>query len=367
MTTLMHERCEPSAGFCLRESKPLLVNDLVSSTALPRPLLAMAVHGNSAGDLGSNESIAHVDTINLPFLQHGDVNETSRLLDVCCTSGFFYLDLSSINPDLSKAVDDIYQLEEDLFRLPEGELMSFDIDVLSPSNKLNGYKPLGRNFGELAGQTDGFQSYALPKDGILRIGSERDFSRPYLVDGYLSALRTFTLAINTAILIILNSLSRSMKLASSSTFETIHHCHRSSPHLIRLLKYHSQPPSEHGSSHVPHTDLGSLTFLFTRQPGLQILSPESGSWQWVPPPLQATTAIVNIGDCMSMLTGGLFRSSKHRVTGIRGKGMEERYSFAYFLRPDEDAILAPVKSSLLAAKDVEGDRRYEGEAVTCRD
>ncbi|KAL8709498.1 MAG: hypothetical protein Q9220_005740 [cf. Caloplaca sp. 1 TL-2023] len=281
------------------------------------------------------ESTAHVATINLSSLKFGDAAEASRLFDACCDSGFFYLDLSTVNPDLSKVVENIYRLEEDLFRLPEEILMKFDIDRLSPTSKVN--------------------------------GGEKDFPRPNLIDGYISALRTFTLAINTAIIIILESLSRSIKLAPSSAFETIHHTHRSSPHLIRLLKYHPQPPSEQGSSHIPHTDLGSLTFLFTRQPGLQIQSPQTGSWQWVTPPSRATTAIVNLGDCMSMLTGGLFRSSKHRVIGIEGKGLEERYSFAYFLRPDEDAVLAPVESPLLAAKDKREGKNYNGEAPTCRD
>ncbi|KAL8951565.1 MAG: hypothetical protein Q9222_002475 [Ikaeria aurantiellina] len=181
---------------------------ITDSTLLPR--LVMAIHREPVEDLSSTGLTAHVDTISLPALENGDAVEASRLLDACCTSGFFYLDLSSVNPDLSKAVHDIYQLEEDLFHLPEAELMKFDID--------------------------------LPKNGILGITGEKDFSRPPLVDEYLSALRTFTSAINTAIVVILTSLSRSMKLAPSSSFETMHNTHRPSPHLIRLLKSPNPEP-----------------------------------------------------------------------------------------------------------------------------
>ncbi|KAI4260458.1 MAG: hypothetical protein L6R42_004059, partial [Xanthoria sp. 1 TBL-2021] len=207
----------------------------------------------------------------------------------------------------------------------------------------------------------------LPKDGIFCLGSECNFSRPQLIDEYLHSLHAFAISITKATSTILSSLERSLDLTSSPNLQSIHNTNLPSPDLIRLLKYHSQLPSEHGSSHIPHTDLGSLTFLFTRQPGLQIRSPKSGEWEWVCPPSNNTTAIVNIGDCMNILTGGLFRSSKHRVIGIPGEGMQERYSFAYFLRPEEDAILAPVKSPSIAAKIEDSPGRANETAFTCRD
>ena len=227
------------------------------------------------------------------------------------------------------------------------------------------YKPMGRNHGELTGKRDGFQSYAvgqrslrvvesclitlpqLPKDSLRRIACLQDFPRPQLLDKYLESLHTFTQSIGKAASSILSSLSDSLGLPPASDLTSLHHSHLPSLDLVRLLKYHAQPSSEEGSSLVPHTDLGSLTFLFTLQPGLQILNPQTKTWEAITPPNHKTTAIVNIGDCMKMLTGGFFRSSKHRVIGAPRQGMSERYSFAYLLRPYEHAILRAVESPLV--------------------
>ncbi|KAL8649263.1 MAG: hypothetical protein Q9226_005651 [Calogaya cf. arnoldii] len=330
-------------------------------------LIALRDSDNRDRGLSSQIPTAQVDTIRLQALEDGDAFAALSLYHACCSLGFFYLDLSTINFEVSRAVSDIYHLEEKLFDLPEEELIKFDIDVLSPTKKLNGYKPVGRNLGELIGRRDGFQSYALPKDGILHLGTECDFSRPQLIDEYLQSFQTFALTVAKAAPMILSSLSRSLDLTSSPNLQSIHNTNLPSPDLIRLLKYRSQPSSEHGSSQIPHTDLGSLTFLFTRQPGLQIRNPKTGGWEWVSPPSNNTTAVVNIGDCMSMLTGGLFRSSKHRVIGIPGEGMQERYSFAYFLRPDENAILTPVRSPSISTKAELGPGREDEAAFTCRD
>lgn len=60
-----------------------------------------------------------------------------------------------------------------------------------------------------------------------------------------------------------------------------------------------------------HTDLGTVTLLF-RQPvaALQILSSD-GQWKWVRP--QDGTITVNTCDSLTALSGGLIKSSVHRV------------------------------------------------------
>ncbi|KAL8966372.1 MAG: hypothetical protein Q9183_003399, partial [Haloplaca sp. 2 TL-2023] len=272
---------------------------------------------------------AKVETVSLAALDNNQVNEADKLFQACCTHGFFYLDFHSHSTAFETAVNDIYRLERELFDLPDAELMPFDIDVLSPRQKLNG---------------DGFQSYALPKDNLRRIPSLNDFPRPRLVDKYLESLHSFTQSIAKASSSILSSLSDSLGLPPASNLTWLHNTHLPSLDLVRLLKYHAQPPTEEGSSLVPHTDLGSLTFLFTLQPGLQILNPQTKTWEAVTPPKHNTIAIVNIGDCMKMLTRGSFRSSKHRVIAAPRQGMSERYSFAYLLRPDEHAVLRAVES-----------------------
>lgn len=100
--------------------------------------------------------------------------------------------------------------------------------------------------------------------------------------------------------------------------------------------------------------MGSLTFLFTRQAGLQIQCVEKGEakgdWEWVRPP-RAGHAIVNVGDSLSLLTNGVLRSCVHRVGQIPNRAMPTRYSFAYMVRPaDQTVMVAPQTSQIPAAE-----------------
>lgn len=177
------------------------------------------------------------------------------------------------------------------------------------------------------------------------LGTPANFERPKIVDLYMSSLQSFINAVRTAASVMLSSLSRSLELDIDDDFCNTHKSILPSQDLIRLLRYHAQPPSEQGSSHTPHTDLGSMTFLFTKEVGLQILGAKTGEWEWMPP--KKGYATVNIGDCLSLLTNKKFRSCKHRVRAAPGEAMKERYSFAYFMRPDADALMKPVSSPLV--------------------
>jgi len=195
----------------------------------------------------------------------------------------------------------------------------------------------------------------LPKDGITGLIDSSSFQRPRIVDLYMLCLQTFTCAISKAASIILSQLSTTLKLLPGETLQDIHRSHLRSPDLIRLLKYQAQHISERGASHVPHTDLGSLTFLFTRQPGLQIWSVRHQEWEWVWP--REGYATVNVGDCLSLFVGKMFLSCRHRVSAIPRQAMMERYSFAYFMRPDDGTLMKAVTSPMLANQ----DRREKGQ------
>ena len=191
------------------------------------------------------------------------------------------------------------------------------------------------------------------------LGVLADFQRPKIVDLYMSSLHSFTSAVTAAADVLLSSLSGSLGLDLDDDFCKTHRNHLPSLDLVRLLRYHAQPSSEQGSSHVPHTDLGSMTFLFTEQDGLQILGAKSGEWEWMPP--KKGHAIVNIGDCLSLLTNKMFRSCRHRVKAAPGQAMKERYSFAYFMRPDENALMQAVSTPLVPKVDRQDEVFTSGE------
>ena len=134
-----------------------------------------------------------------------------------------------------------------------------------------------------------------------------------------------------------------------------------------------------------HSDYGSITLLFQLpgQPGLEILTPD-GSWSAVPvgPRDAAGTVVnggdvgsralpilVNFGDLLEDWTGGLLKSTVHRVIFPKGRSVEDRYSIAYFCHPVDDAELVPVPSKLVqehAKRTGKGSTR-NGRVLTAKD
>ena len=162
----------------------------------------------------------------------------------------------------------------------------------------------------------------------------------------------------------------------------------SSGSVLRLLYYPHVTDYEEGIDirAGAHSDFGSITLLLQQsgQPGLEIQTP-SGEWAPVPvDPRQDTTfasnggshnghtalpILVNIGDLLEDWTGGLLKSTVHRVIFPTGGSREDRYSIAYFCHPLDDAELEPVPSRIVqehASRTGKGSVR-NGKVLTAKD
>ncbi len=154
--------------------------------------------------------------------------------------------------------------------------------------------------------------------------------------------------------------------------------------LLRLLYYPHVLAVEDGIDirAGAHSDFGSVTLLFQfpGQPGLEIKTP-TGEWESVPvDPAQGESngvveservlpILVNIGDLLEDWTGGLLKSTVHRVIFPKGGEGADRYSIAYFCHPLDDARLDPVPSNKVqdhAAKTGKGSTR-NGTVLTAKD
>ena len=124
------------------------------------------------------------------------------------------------------------------------------------------------------------------------------------------------------------------------------------------------PPQPHGdrrTSLLAHTDFGSVTLLWNILGGLQILPPGnngddpnvSDAWEYVQP--QQGCAVVNMGDAMVEFSGGIVRSNLHRVWYAPGEqALVDRYSIAYFTRPEDDVLMKRLSGAGEEGAETEG-------------
>ncbi|KAH9910748.1 uncharacterized protein BXZ73DRAFT_57783 [Epithele typhae] len=112
-----------------------------------------------------------------------------------------------------------------------------------------------------------------------------------------------------------------------------------------------------------HTDFGSLSFLHNRLGGLQDMVPGTQTWRYVKP--IPGHAICNVGDALTIFSGGLLRSNLHRVVPPGEQARYERYSLVYFTRPGDSVRMAPLadQSAIIADAVARGAARHLREVV----
>ncbi|CAL1594856.1 unnamed protein product [Knipowitschia caucasica] len=91
-----------------------------------------------------------------------------------------------------------------------------------------------------------------------------------------------------------------------------------------------------------HSDYGSLTLLFQTRPGIQV---RSLSGLYISPPLVPGAVLVNIADLMQRWTSDNFISVLHRVLLPSAGDSSERQSMAFFMQPDDCAVISCLDGS----------------------
>lgn len=180
---------------------------------------------------------------------------------------------------------------------------------------------------------------------------EKSPSLPQGAKDNLELFDRFIRASDTITKTILARLSDISNLTLGCRFEDVHRVGESSRTTLVLFRYPQQEPSDSGVGHNKHTDIGTLTLLFSEQWGLQVLSPETQKWNFIQP--KADHAVINVGDSLRFLSGHQLNSCVHRVLPNTQSGRQEehRYSIAYFLRPEDAAVYTDSKGRSIRARD----------------
>lgn len=184
--------------------------------------------------------------------------------------------------------------------------------------------------------------------------------------------------------------ARALSLPDTEWFTSRHDSARTggqSGTVLRML-YYPRTPEYEANIDIragAHSDFGSVTLLFQLpgQTGLEIRTAE-GEWAGVPvdpspsPSHEQESSsagadrplpiLINFGDLLEDWTGGLFKSTVHRVVFPPGE-QNDRYSIAYFCHPLDEARLEPVPSKVVeefVARTGKSSTR-EGRVLTSRD
>jgi len=300
---------------------------------------------------------AHIPThplfvIDYELLQAGDKREIDRLWEAGKKIGFWYLKNHGANLEANAMFD----AGEEVMAITAEEKMKFE---QGDDGFSFGYKAVGA-YLDANGEPDAIEFLNIGKDDVIAWPRQAARAYPPVVKARMeSTVVPFvrkSLDITTTILNILND-----KLGlPSDTLMNKHIVEDSSKDEVRITR---APPFTQGMkmSLNGHTDFGSLSFLHNRLGGLQVLPPGSDTWQYIKP--VPGHAICNLGDAMSIFSGGILRSNLHRVVSAPGpQGGHPRWSVVYFSRPADHVVLrALVEDSAMIAQAVKmtPERNFE--------
>lgn len=166
-------------------------------------------------------------------------------------------------------------------------------------------------------QPDRCEFFMLSRDELNGLQPAPQYPEP--VSTHLQAFQSYLAHAQSIIELICRVLSISLGLPPSTLLEKQDPTSRSGT-LIRLIKYPAAlTEADRRTALLPHTDMGTITLLAGVLGGLQIPRrsefSENGMqevWEHIKP--HPNCLIVNMGDAMVQWTGGVLRSSVHRVT-----------------------------------------------------
>lgn len=267
-----------------------------------------------------------------------------EIKNVCETWGFLYLKNHGLEQE---RIDRMFEISDYFFKKTSLEdKMSCPYDSIPNA----GYD--GKTGNEAYFQENGGKDVTSKKDGkevfVLRKENCYDQPLPSTLQQHKSEIQGFMAETHEKIALrLLSCIAVGLGLDRGKLPQM---CEYASPSItsLRLIHYPAlevgdEAPVRLGS----HSDHGVITILFQHLiSGLQVRPPKySGpiqeGEQWINATVIPGTVLVNIGETMTFFSGGLMKSTMHRVTRSPHpeEKHKERFSMAYFCHPNQDTLL----------------------------
>jgi polar amino acid transport system ATP-binding protein len=249
----------------------------------------------------------------------------------CRAHGFFYVTGHGVAPALVQRLED---LSHRFFELPEATKMQWRMAL--GGRAWRGFFPLG---GELtSGRPDWkeglYLGTELPATHSL-VQAKTPVHGPNLfpdIPGFREAILDYMAAVTQLGHRLMEGIALSLGLQASYFAER----YTADPLILfRLFNYPTQPVPEGLDVQWgvgEHTDYGLLTILHQDNVGGLAVHTPGG---WIDAPPIAGSFVCNIGDMLDRMTGGLYKSTPHRVK--RNTSGRDRLSFPLFFDPNFEA------------------------------
>lgn len=267
-----------------------------------------------------------------PLLEGGETCEIAREIERACKNlGFFYAVGHAIS---AKTLAQLNSSSRKFFALPEAEKNK--IAMVNGGRAWRGYFPVG---GELtSGKPDRKQGLYFGEElgaGDARVAAGLPLHGANLFPDAVPELKG-------AVLAFMDEATRSAHAIMEGVAQSLgldpHYFRRTytaDPTLLfRIFEYPNGDDESWGVGE--HTDYGLLTLLAQDENGgLQVKTPNG----WIDAPPIEGALVCNIGDMLDRLTGGVYRSTPHRVRNLSGRS---RLSFPFFFDPGWNAEIVPL-------------------------
>jgi len=250
------------------------------------------------------------------------------------TSGFFYITGHGMSQDL---MDTTFAASKQFHEMPRGYKMKYWSGFTTHHRGYVPFEENGTKFPKVMNFNEAWDmSFEAPADHPDYVAGWR-MTGPNIwpdLDGWKETVSTYYDGVFNLGLRLLDAFALELDVPAEELTRYIT-CPTSQLRLLRYIE-NDMPQTKDMTGISAHSDFECFTILLPQSAGLQVMTADD---IWIEAPPIPGTFIVNIGDIFETWSGGMYKSTQHRVVNI-GK---ERYSMPLFFGLDYDAVVEPLE------------------------